>query len=81
MKTRPLSLFFQPLTGLSGGISAASRVGRTLWPPAVAAKAHARNGVTGAMAPVVAYHAACSLQHGQQIREEPKTLLRRMGFA
>jgi glycolate oxidase iron-sulfur subunit len=28
----------------------------------------------------VAYHAACSLQHGQQIRETPKTLLRRAGF-
>jgi glycolate oxidase iron-sulfur subunit len=29
---------------------------------------------------VVAYHSACSLQHGQQIREEPKRLLREMGF-
>jgi len=28
----------------------------------------------------VAYHAACSLQHGQQIRAEPKALLRRAGF-
>ncbi|MCY3877960.1 MAG: glycolate oxidase subunit GlcF [Rhodobacteraceae bacterium] len=28
----------------------------------------------------VAYHAACSLQHGQQIRETPKELLRRAGF-
>jgi glycolate oxidase iron-sulfur subunit len=28
----------------------------------------------------VAYHAACSLQHGQQITTEPKTLLRRAGF-
>lgn len=28
----------------------------------------------------VAYHSACSLQHGQQIREEPKALLRRAGF-
>ncbi|MFO1147624.1 MAG: glycolate oxidase subunit GlcF [Alsobacter sp.] len=28
----------------------------------------------------VAYHSACSLQHGQQIRDEPKTLLKRMGF-
>ena len=28
----------------------------------------------------VAYHAACSLQHGQQIRSEPKALLRRAGF-
>lgn len=28
----------------------------------------------------VAYHAACSLQHGQQIKTEPKTLLKRAGF-
>jgi glycolate oxidase iron-sulfur subunit len=29
----------------------------------------------------VAYHSACSLQHGQQIVAEPKTLLKRAGFA
>ena len=29
----------------------------------------------------LAYHSACSLQHGQQIRQEPKALLARMGFA
>jgi glycolate oxidase iron-sulfur subunit len=28
----------------------------------------------------VAYHAACSLQHGQQITAEPKALLKRAGF-
>jgi glycolate oxidase iron-sulfur subunit len=28
----------------------------------------------------VAYHAACSLQHGQQIKDTPKTLLRTAGF-
>lgn len=28
----------------------------------------------------VAYHAACSLQHGQKIRNEPKALLRLAGF-
>ena len=28
----------------------------------------------------VAYHAACSLQHGQGIRTEPKALLRRAGY-
>ncbi|AFO88737.1 glycolate oxidase iron-sulfur subunit [Phaeobacter inhibens] len=28
----------------------------------------------------VAYHAACSLQHGQQIKTSPKTLLKRAGF-
>jgi glycolate oxidase iron-sulfur subunit len=29
---------------------------------------------------VVAYHAACTLQHGQKITEAPKTLLKRAGF-
>jgi glycolate oxidase iron-sulfur subunit len=29
----------------------------------------------------VAYHSACSMQHGQQIKTQPKTLLQRMGFA
>ncbi|MDR3515908.1 MAG: glycolate oxidase subunit GlcF [Azospirillaceae bacterium] len=29
---------------------------------------------------VIAYHAACSLQHGQRTREPPKLLLRRAGF-
>ncbi|GLK80408.1 glycolate oxidase subunit GlcF [Methylopila turkensis] len=28
----------------------------------------------------VAYHAACSIQHGQQIREEPKAALKAVGF-
>ena len=28
----------------------------------------------------VAYHAACSLQHGQQIKTHPKSLLKRAGF-
>jgi glycolate oxidase iron-sulfur subunit len=29
---------------------------------------------------IVAYHAACSLQHGQKITREPKELLQRLGF-
>jgi glycolate oxidase iron-sulfur subunit len=29
---------------------------------------------------VVAYHSACSMQHGQKITNEPKALLRRAGF-
>jgi glycolate oxidase iron-sulfur subunit len=29
---------------------------------------------------VVAYHSACSMQHGQQIKQEPKTLLKKAGF-
>ena len=28
----------------------------------------------------MAYHSACSLQHGQQVTAEPKALLRRAGF-
>lgn len=28
----------------------------------------------------VTYHSACSLQHGQKVREEPKALLRQAGF-
>ena len=28
----------------------------------------------------IAYHAACSLQHGQQIKTHPKTLLKQAGF-
>ncbi|NQV83667.1 MAG: glycolate oxidase subunit GlcF [Rhodospirillales bacterium] len=30
--------------------------------------------------PTVTYHSACSMQHGQQLREEPKNLLRGAGF-
>jgi len=30
--------------------------------------------------PLVAYHSACSLQHGQQVRDEPKALLKQAGF-
>jgi glycolate oxidase iron-sulfur subunit len=42
------------------------------------------NGLTVDYAPprrlVVAYHAACSLQHGQKILDAPRMLLRRAGF-
>jgi glycolate oxidase iron-sulfur subunit len=31
-------------------------------------------------APVVAYHSACSMQHGQKITDAPKRLLRKAGF-
>jgi len=30
--------------------------------------------------PVVAYHSACSMQHGQQLKQQPKSLLRAAGF-
>ncbi len=36
--------------------------------------------VGGAADMTVAYHAACSLQHGQQIKTYPKDLLKRAGF-
>jgi glycolate oxidase iron-sulfur subunit len=35
---------------------------------------------TRATRQTIAYHSACSMQHGQQIREEPKRLLRNAGF-
>ncbi len=35
----------------------------------------------GAKTLQVAYHAACSLQHGQQIKNHPKDLLKRAGFS
>lgn len=34
----------------------------------------------GAPEMTVAYHAACSLQHGQQVKSAPKDLLKRVGF-
>ena len=43
----------------------------------------ARFGYTAVRQPpglTVAYHSACSLQHGQQVTAEPKTLLSRAGF-
>ncbi len=36
--------------------------------------------ISGKMDLKVAYHAACSLQHGQQIKDAPKNLLRAAGF-
>lgn len=36
--------------------------------------------MTGGARLKVAYHAACSLQHGQRVREAPKDLLRAAGF-
>ena len=33
-----------------------------------------------AVRPTVAYHSACSLQHGQQVKAMPKALLKRAGF-
>ena len=38
------------------------------------------NVPTIATGQTVAYHSACSMQHGQQIRDEPKTLLKAAGF-
>ena len=40
-------------------------------------------GLAAPVAPsglVVAYHSACSMQHGQQIKDEPKNLLKAAGF-
>lgn len=30
--------------------------------------------------PIVAYHSACSMQHGQQLKEQPKTVLKSLGL-
>ncbi|WP_340117666.1 glycolate oxidase subunit GlcF [Pelagibius sp. 7325] len=38
-------------------------------------------GVKDVRSLTVAYHSACSMQHGQQIRREPKALLAAAGFA
>src|SRR3546814_18153176 len=38
-------------------------------------------GAAPPQALTVAYHSACSMQHGQQIRREPKALLAAAGFA
>ncbi len=38
------------------------------------------SGIKSAGGGVVAYHAACSLQHGQRVREVPKQLLAEAGF-
>ena len=35
---------------------------------------------SGAVPLTVAYHAACSLQHGQKVLRQPKDLLSKMGF-
>ncbi len=40
----------------------------------------AQLNITGTKKLKVAYHAACSLQHGQQIKDIPKALLRAAGF-
>ncbi len=53
------------------------------WQPAKEwiAGTDARSAAAGpAQGMVVAYHAACSLQHGQQIKTHPKTLLKKAGF-
>ncbi len=41
---------------------------------------HAVNEVPNPRGFVVAYHAACSLQHGQRITRQPKDLLTKLGF-
>lgn len=43
-------------------------------------KVHDEQASEQAKGLVVAYHSACSMQHGQQIRDEPKSLLRKAGF-
>ncbi len=63
---------------LLGGANAAAVAGMALDVTQVLARLDLPQGKPMAMR--VAYHAACSLQHGQKITAEPKDLLRRMGF-
>lgn len=37
--------------------------------------------VAGRAAPAIAYHSACSMQHGQKVERPPRELLERAGFA
>jgi glycolate oxidase iron-sulfur subunit len=39
------------------------------------------NGAGPASGLTVAYHAACSLQHGQRVTRQPKEILGKLGFA
>jgi glycolate oxidase iron-sulfur subunit len=38
------------------------------------------DGLAGVALPTVAYHSACSMQHGQQLKTEPVALLKAAGF-
>ncbi len=63
------------LDGLEAGVAAnAAKVG------IAGTDAVSPEGAEGAGPVRVAYHAACSLQHGQKIKAHPKTLLKAAGF-
>ncbi len=63
------------LDGLEAGVAAnAAKVG------IAGTDAVSPEGAEGAGPVRVAYHAACSLQHGQQLKAHPKTLLKAAGF-
>jgi glycolate oxidase iron-sulfur subunit len=63
-----------PLAGDAARVAALAR-DITEWLSQLGLPEGAPKGLT------VGYHAACSLQHGQQVTEAPKALLRRAGFA
>ncbi|SHJ13479.1 glycolate oxidase subunit GlcF [Wenxinia saemankumensis] len=84
-----------PLAGEAAAISSLARdvsevLVDLLHPDHVRTTRPARDGIAGIDAPPaadapapgmrVAYHAACSLQHGQRIKAAPKDLLRTAGF-
>ncbi len=63
------------LDGIEAGVAAnAAKVG------IAGTDAVSPEGAEGAGPVRVAYHAACSLQHGQKIKAHPKTLLKAAGF-
>ncbi len=68
-------LLVELLDGIEAGVAAnAAKVG------IAGTDAVSPEGAEGAGPLRVAYHAACSLQHGQKIKAHPKTLLKAAGF-
>ncbi len=68
-------LLVELLDGIEAGVAAnAAKVG------IAGTDAVSPEGAEGAGPVRVAYHAACSLQHGQKIKAHPKTLLKAAGF-
>ncbi len=68
-----------PLAADAGAVAGKARdVSEVLMDLLPEGAAHLRPGIGAGI--TVAYHAACSLQHGQRIKTFPKDLLRRAGF-
>ena len=72
--TASCSATTRPMPTRRRGSRRSPRTSPSIWRRSTSARRRARRALT------VAYHAACSLQHGQQIRTAPKALLARAGF-